>query len=50
MADKKLTVQQLEELAHELYEAWMDDKVKADEKWKKYLTVKEELDRRKGLT
>ena len=40
----KLTIEQLEQLAHELYEAWMEDKVKVQEKYDKYLKVKEQLD------
>jgi hypothetical protein len=46
----KLTIQQLEELAHELYEAWIADRDQAEGKWKKYLAVKEKLDEEKGLT
>jgi len=35
MADDKLTVQQLEQLAHELYEAWRSDRERSEEKWQR---------------
>jgi len=44
----KLTLQQLEELAHELYKAWR--RSRTDKDWQKYLEVKEKLDKAKGLT
>jgi hypothetical protein len=49
MSDK-LSIEDLEQLAHELYEAWIDDMVKVQEKYDKYLKVKERLDEAKGLT
>jgi thiaminase len=38
----KLTVKQLEELAHELYEKWVE--TRADEDYKAWEAVKERLD------
>jgi hypothetical protein len=44
----KLTIEDLEREAERLYEAWR--KSRADEDWLKYLAVKKQLDREKGLT
>ena len=42
----KPDIEELERLAHELYEAWRESR--ADEDWQAYLEVKERLDNAKG--